>query len=104
MENGRYNYDIRMMTPLGKRRGNLELTVEGNFLNGYLTMFTRTVPIQRGRIVDGHITFSGDMRNLMKTLPYRAEGTANDTGVALTVTTELGEYPVFGELTQARGL
>lgn len=34
MENGRYTYDIRMETPLGRRRGNLELMVEEHFYTG----------------------------------------------------------------------
>lgn len=98
MENGRYSYDIRMETPLGRRRGNLELMVEENLLGGNLTMFTRTVPIRDGQITQGHISFSGDMRNPMKNMPYRAEGTIHGSSVTLQITTEQGTYPVSGEL------
>lgn len=104
MKNGTYIYCLQMKTPLGMRRGNLELMVEGTFLNGYLTMFTRTVPIKDGRIEDGHLSFCGDMRSPLKTLPYRAEGTVNASGVELLITTELGKYPASGEITQTRGL
>lgn len=104
MKNGTYLYELQMKTPLGRRRGNLELMVESGFLNGYLTMFTRTVPIKGGHIEDGRVSFSGDMRNPLKTLPYHAEGTVSASGVELIITTELGKYPVSGELTQTRGV
>ena len=104
MKNGTYIYCIQMKTPLGRRRGNLELMVEGEFLNGYLTMFTRTVPIKAGRIAEGKVSFSGDMRNPLKTLPYQAEGTVSASGVELIIETELGKYPASGEITQTRGV
>ena len=49
MVNGTYRYDLVMSTPLGKRHGSLELMVWNHFLNGYLTMFTRTIPRRTGR-------------------------------------------------------
>lgn len=102
MENGRYTYDIRMETPLGRRRGNLELMVEKHFLFGYLTMFTGTVPIRDGHIAKEHISFCGDLLNPMKTLFYRAEGTVRGSSLSFRITTELGTYPVSGKITQAR--
>ena len=50
MDNGTYKYDLEMNAPLGKRRGNLELIVWNDFLNGTLTMFTRTFPIREGKL------------------------------------------------------
>lgn len=102
MENGTYRYDIEMSTPLGKRRGNLELMVWNHFLNGYLTMFTRTIPIQNGRCVGNKVSFGGDMKTLMKMLPYLAEGTLSPSGVELMIETQQGSYRTTGILTEVR--
>ena len=102
MENGTYKYDLEMNTPLGKRRGNLELMVWGDFLNGYLTMFTRTIPIQNGKRDGKQISFSGDMKTLMSTLPYRAQGSINASCLELEFATERGKYPASGVLTEVR--
>lgn len=102
MENGTYRYDLEMSTPLGKRRGSLELMVWGNGLNGYLTMFTRTVPIRSGQRFGQRIYFDGDMKTMMKTLPYEAEGTVSNSGVDLLISTEQGAYPVTGILIETK--
>jgi len=102
MENGTYKYDLEMITPLGKRRGNLELIVWNGFLNGYLTMFTRTIPIREGKKDGNNVSFCGDMKTLMKMLPYSAEGTLLASGIELTVETDQGKYPVTGVLTEAK--
>lgn len=102
MENGTYKYDLEMSTPLGKRRGNLELMVWGDFLNGTLTMFARTIPIKDGKRNGRKVSFQGDMKTLMKMLPYQAEGTVQTSGIELTFETEQGTYPVTGVLTETR--
>ena len=91
-----------MMTPLGKRRGNLELSQYGGFLNGVLTMFTRTTPIQDGRCSGSHISFRGNMKTMMKHLPYQAEGELRENGLELQITTEQGQYPAKGVLVEKR--
>lgn len=96
MKNGTYRYDIEMRTPLGKRRGNLELMIEGKWINGYLTMFTRTIPIRNGHLEGNQISFEGDMKTLMNMLPYKAEGKITSAGVEMVITTQQGAYPVTG--------
>lgn len=102
MENGTYRYDLEMDTPLGKRHGNLELMVWDNILNGYLTMFTRTIPIQEGICTGNKLSFCGDMKTLMKMYPYQAEGSIHQSGIDLVISTEQGDYPVTGTLTEAQ--
>ena len=102
MENGTYRYDLEMNTPLGRRRGNLELMVLGDFLNGTLTMFTRTIPIKSGHRSGHQISFAGSMKTLMRELSYQAQGTVCSSGVDLMIETDQGRYPVTGILTGAR--
>jgi len=103
MKDGTYQYELEMEAPLGRRRGNLELIIEKNWINGYLTMFTRTVPIRGGGLTGNQITFEGDMITVMNRLPYKAKGTISLSGVELTLTTDKGEYPVKGTLAEMRG-
>ena len=102
MDNGTYKYDLEMSTPLGKRRGNLELIVWKDFLNGYLTMFTRTFPIREGKLDGSNVAFSGEMKTLMNLLSYKAQGAANASCITLIIETNQGRYPVTGVLTEVR--
>lgn len=104
MKNGTYVYEIEMNTPLGKRRGNLELMVWDDFLNGYLTMFTRTIPFKKGTRTGNQITFEGDMKTLMKMIPYKASGSLSGSSVVLEIATEQGVYPASGILASTRGV
>ena len=102
MENGIYHYDLEMHTPLGIRRGNLELEVKWQLLTGSLTMFTRTIPIRGGTCSGSSVSFTGDMKTMMKLLPYQASGTISPGGIALTIETQQGTYTAAGTLTDAR--
>ena len=102
MKDGTSLFDLEMDTPLGRRRGNLELIIEKNWMNGYLTMFTRTIPIQNGSRDGNNIFFSGDMKTLMNMLPYKAEGTVSENGITLVFSTSQGQYPSKGSLTERR--
>lgn len=102
MKNGTYRYDLNMQTPLGRRRGKLELIIEKNWINGCLTMFTRTVPIRSSVLTGNQISFEGEMITVMNRLPYKAKGTVSVSGVELTLTTPKGEYPVLGTLVEGK--
>lgn len=99
MDNGTYLYALEMETPLGRRRGELELVVWDNFLSGYLTMFTRTIPIHNGRRSGANIFFEGDMKTFLKTTPYRAAGVVTEKKIKLAIEFERGRYQAVGFLT-----
>lgn len=104
MKDGIYTYDLVMTTPLGKRRGSLELMVEGAFMNGYLTMFTRTIPIRNGHCSGNHFSFVGDMKTFMKMIPYEAFGAVTGNRLDMTIITNQGSYPTLSTLTNSRKL
>lgn len=95
-------YNLVMTTPLGERRGDLELHWAGDMFDGKLTMFTRTLPIQDGRCRENHISFRGNMITPMELLPYRAEGQLQEKELTLQISTKLGCYPVKGILMEKR--
>ena len=101
MENGTYLYNLEMTTPLGVRHGSLELIVWKNFLNGYLTMFTRTIPIRDGLCEGNDISFRGDMKTLMKMIPYQAEGQVSGNKISLDFMSESGHYHAPGALVKS---
>ncbi|MGM9587756.1 MAG: hypothetical protein ACI3VA_09750, partial [Candidatus Limivicinus sp.] len=78
------------------RRGSLELVVREQIVDGKLTMFTRTLPILRGRCEGSQISFAGDMKTLTEMIPYRAEGTVNGSRIDILFTTRKGNYPAVG--------
>lgn len=96
MKDGTYRYSLEMTTPLGQRRGNLELVVHGQLVDGALTMFTRTLPILGGRWEGNHISFAGDMKTLAELIPYIAEGTVTGSRIDMLFTTRRGSYPAVG--------
>lgn len=102
MESKTCFYNLIMTTPLGERRGNLELHWAGDTFDGELTMFTRTLPIQDGRCSGNHIFFRGNMITPMEILPYRAEGQLHEKELTLQISTKLGGYPVTGILMETR--
>lgn len=100
MDNEHYSYTLEMETPLGKRQGRLELDLQGASVDGLLTMFTRTTPIQDGSHRGNRIAFRGEMRTLMGPLSYQAEGLLLSNGLSLEMITEQGRYPTRGILTR----
>ena len=97
MKDGIYCYTLEMTAPLGLRRGKLRLVVQGRLVSGELTMFTRTLPILEGHCEANRLSFSGDMKTLMETIPYAADGTVTGSRIDLLFTTCKGSYPAVGQ-------
>ena len=81
---------------MGARHGLLALEVCGETLLGTLTLFRQTLPIRTGSCVGNRVWFSGEMRTLLYTLPYQAEGVLSLASATLTVQTEKGCFPMTG--------
>ena len=96
MKNGTYQYAIKMFAPIGLRHGELELTVLGTTAGGFLTLFSKRLPIAAGSYCGGALTFSGEMETLLYPLPYTAEGTVNEQAVRMVFRTAKGHFPVEG--------
>lgn len=98
MKNGTYRYSIEMSAPIGLRRGALELMIRGGAVGGSLTLFRQTRDISSGGCRGGSIRFAGEMRTLMYSLPYTADGTVSDSAVELVFRTEKGCFPATGRI------
>ena len=97
MRDGNYQYAVLMTVPLGKRNGELEVDIRQNTVEGFLTMFTVTLPIARGVCDGNRIRFAGSMKTLQSMFPYEATGTISQTQIDLVFHTERGDYPAIGQ-------
>ena len=102
MCNERYQYSLRMSAPIGTRYGALELNILGDTGDGFLTMFSRRLPISQLRCSAGHLTFSGTMQTLLYPLPYTADGTMDDSSVRVVFDTGKGRFPAEGTAISVR--
>ena len=96
MKNQNRTYMLEMETPLGKRRGVLNLILLGDSVSGDLTLFTRTAPILEGHCIGGRLTFQGEMKTLVGGLPYQASGILGEDSLEMEIHTSRGHYLVRG--------
>lgn len=97
MINGIYQYAIEMKAPIGSRYGRLILEICDEITSGTLTLFRQTLPISAGKCIGNQVRFSGDMKTLLYTLPYRAEGTIESASIELKFQTEKGCFDAIGK-------
>ncbi|MGM9538615.1 MAG: hypothetical protein ACI3VN_09830 [Candidatus Onthomonas sp.] len=96
MKDGNYQYDLLMTVPLGKRKGKLEIVIQKSAVEGYLTMFTVTLPITQGACNGNQIRFAGEMKTMTNIFPYEVTGTISRIRTDLVFHTEYGDYPAVG--------
>ena len=98
MKNGTYQYSVKMSAPIGPRYGNLELNILDGSGNGFLTMFSRRLPVAEVRCRGGALSFSGIMETLLYPLPYTASGTVGARALQMVFRTSRGCFPAEGIL------
>lgn len=96
MKDGSYQYSVKMTVPIGPRYGRLELKILGGEAGGFLTMFSKRLPILEGSCRGDVIRFSGEMKTLYYSMPYTAEGTVNDRFLTVVFCTDKGRFPADG--------
>ncbi len=96
VKNGTYRYAIELASPMGPRHGGLELYIHDGSVDGALTLFRQTMPICTGSCAGDSVRFAGEMKTLMYSLPYTAEGTVGGTAVELLFRTDKGCFSATG--------
>ena len=96
MKDGIYHYSVRMSVPIGPRYGALELNISDGTAGGFLTMFSKRLPILEGSCCGGILRFSGEMRTMLYPLSYTAEGTVSGQTLRVVFHTEKGCFPAEG--------
>lgn len=67
-------YDIQMLTPLGKRYGQMHVEERDGKLSGVLSLLGMSQPIDGTVLNDGTCEFCGCLITLKNTIEYRAKG------------------------------
>ncbi|MDD5937489.1 MAG: hypothetical protein PUC36_00520 [Clostridiales bacterium] len=81
MKSGVYQYSLKMIAPIGPRYGRLELHLLSGSGKGFLTMFSKRLPITEVHCCDETLRFSGIVEPLLYQLPYTAEGTVSSQAI-----------------------
>ncbi len=91
-----YRYRIQVQTPMGMRRGFLELTLGGPALTGVLTVMGRREPVEGILNRDGSCTLRGRLRAMSREFVFSAVGRVDCQGLTLTVTSGRSTFQVTG--------
>lgn len=90
-------YKICLSAPLGKRVGTLYINIDEGSTNGCLEVMNHKNPISDLRLLDGSISFSGEIESLVSKTEYTAAGTVCGRKILLNLKTSSGVYAVSGE-------
>lgn len=92
-----YLYDITMKTPLGDRIGQFLLDCENCYCQGMLTLLGTKTGIQGTLDETGHCELQGELRTLLRSLPYAASGTLLPDRLSLTLVAGGHGYAIHGQ-------
>lgn len=92
-----YVYAITMKTPLRDRIGQLLLDCEDRQCQGMLTLLGKKTRIQGTLDEMGHCELKGELRPLLRSLPYAATGTLQPDWLTLTLRAGGRGYAIHGQ-------
>lgn len=93
------HYEIDMKTPIGKRKGWIELEFTAREVNGKLFILDQENEVTGTITPDGKCELSGSFSSLMKKYSYQASGIANEDYIYLTLLTAEREFIILGKAT-----
>lgn len=96
-------YDVLLHTPIGKRKGELQAKIENGKLNGFLSLFGNTEPIEGTVDANGCCSLKGKFITLMKSIDFTANGTIDPDVVRLAIKGDCGYYEIMGQLRKQGG-
>lgn len=89
-------YNISMVTPLGTRKGTMEVEIENGTVNGCLTIFSNRNQF-KGKIDDNnHCELTGRFKTLVKEHLYTAQGCITSEELFLKLHANGREYSLTG--------
>lgn len=92
-----YFYAITMKTPLGDRRGSLLLDCEDGQCRGILSLLGTKTGLRGTLDETGRCELRGELRTLLRSLPYLASGTLLPDRLTLTLVAGGHGYPIDGQ-------
>ena len=91
-------YLLQVATPLGRKEGTAELTVNGNQLEACVDAPIIGTQEATGTLDGNRFVASGEIKVLLKgKIHYSLEGEVDDTGILIAqLVTSKGDFTVFG--------
>lgn len=91
-------YDISLITPLGKKKGELKAEIENGKLTDFFSLLGHTEPIVGTVDENDHCSLKGKFVTLINTIHFTADGTINYDTMQLTIKGESSTYEMVGVL------
>lgn len=79
-------YDVRLGTPVGKRKGIMTVHIDGGRVYGVLDILGHSESFDGSISREGSCIITGIVKTLMRTVNYIASGFIKDSELSLTVT------------------
>jgi predicted TIM-barrel fold metal-dependent hydrolase len=87
-------YEVIISTPMGNFPGKAILNIDGTALSGILSIMNNDNKFTGGKIEDGKVTFSGELKTPMGKMPYTVTGNLIDGKIDAVAKTKLGELAI----------
>lgn len=96
-------YQIVMRTPLGDKRGQLQMEVREQSISGYLDILGHRKPIHGRMEPDGRCQLEGHMVTLVRTFPFTADGQVDGQSISLTLREGQNVFQIEGAVSAGEG-
>ena len=96
------SYDVFLHTPIGKRKGEMNIKIENGMLFGFLSLFGNTEPIEGTVDESGHCSVCGKFTTLMKSVMFQAKGRIHSDRLQLAMLCDSGSYQLEGTPSNAK--
>lgn len=91
-------YDIQMLTPLGKRYGQMRVESSDGHLRGMLSLLGASQPIDGTVKADGSCEFCGRLVTMLNTIEYCAKGMIGQDSIQFSIAGKGRTFDVTGIL------
>ena len=99
---GRHYYDVIMRTPIGARYGRISVTIENNKIDGILVILKKSNPFCGSINENGDCQIKGEVKTLLRTIPYDATGKITEENIVLKLKSEHEIFDLSGTVPAAR--
>lgn len=92
------SYLIALRTPIGVRKGRMDLQIHGKTASGVLHILSKSEPFLGFVDENGKCSFRGKLRTLMRSIPYQAVGRMTKDRIELSLVGDKESFHLSGEV------
>lgn len=91
-------YELSVNSPMGIIKGNLNLSVNGNNITGYIEINGKRNHFNNGAVTGNNkFSLSGTIKALFKTINYNVDGEVINNTINLYAKTNMGNFSLSGK-------